>query len=185
MCHSGSIEIGLILVWHTEFVIYISNACTYSYIQLSAVITRSNIVRYYINNYINWSRISVRGWIHKRHPLPRLNGRPMGCLLWISVEKIDALITAPHCIRQIQQNSSSLWMFLFFISTEVVMDSALCGSALEASSGGRIWKQPALLKEYTLVKFTSLAFWNGNLLHLLVLYKDNNAIVSSEFGAIS
>ena len=76
-------------------------------------------------------------------------------------------------------------MFLFFISTEVVVDSALRSTALEASSGRRIWKQPALLREYTLVKSTSLAFWNGNLLHLLVLYKDNNDIISSEFDAIS
>ena len=35
-------------------------------IQSNAVITRSNIVRYYINNYRNWSRISVRCLIHKR-----------------------------------------------------------------------------------------------------------------------
>ena len=39
-------------------------------IQSSTVITESNIVRYYINNYRNWGRISIRCWIHKRHTSP-------------------------------------------------------------------------------------------------------------------
>ena len=54
-------------------------------IQSSVVITRSNIVKYYIHNYRTWSRISIRCWIHKRHPIPRPNGRAMGCFcgyLW-------------------------------------------------------------------------------------------------------
>ena len=49
-------------------------------IQSSAVITRSNIVRYLINNYRNWGRISIRCCSHKRHTIPRHNGRTMGCL---------------------------------------------------------------------------------------------------------
>ena len=36
-------------------------------LQSSAVITRSNIVRYYINDYRNWGRISTRCWIHKKN----------------------------------------------------------------------------------------------------------------------
>ena len=60
-------------------------------IQSSAVITRSNIVRYNINNYRNWCRISIRCWDYKRHPIPRPNGRAMGCLLWIFVRKLTAL----------------------------------------------------------------------------------------------
>ena len=60
-------------------------------VQSSAVITRFNIVRYYINKYRNWSRIWIRRWIHKRHPIPRPNGRAMGCLLWIFVRKLTAL----------------------------------------------------------------------------------------------
>ena len=60
-------------------------------VQLSAIITRSNIVRCYINNYRNWGRISIRCWIHKRHPIPRPNGRAMGCLLWIFVKKLTML----------------------------------------------------------------------------------------------
>ena len=39
-------------------------------------------IRYYIDNCQNWGRISVRCWIHKRHPIARPNGRSMGCL-WI------------------------------------------------------------------------------------------------------
>ena len=54
-------------------------------LQSSAGLTRSSIVRYNINNYRNWGRISVRCWIHKRHPIPRPNGRAMGCILWLSV----------------------------------------------------------------------------------------------------
>ena len=48
--------------------------------QSSAIIMRSNIVRYYINNYRNWGRISTRCWIHIWNPIPRPLGRGMGCL---------------------------------------------------------------------------------------------------------
>ena len=41
--------------------------------QSSAVIMRSNIVRYYINHYRNWGGISMRCWIHKRHDIPHPN----------------------------------------------------------------------------------------------------------------
>ena len=54
------------------------------YIQSSnVIITRSNIVRYYINNYRNWYRISIRCWIHKSHLITRPNERVMGCFFWI------------------------------------------------------------------------------------------------------
>ena len=47
-------------------------------IQLSAVITWSNIVRYYINNYRNWGRISIRCWVHKNIPYLTLTGELWG-----------------------------------------------------------------------------------------------------------
>ena len=47
-------------------------------VQWSAVITRSNIVRYYINNYRNWGRISIRCWTLKRHAIPRPHERVIG-----------------------------------------------------------------------------------------------------------
>ena len=53
------------------------------HVQWSAVITRSDIVRYYMNNYKKCVRISTRLWIHKRHPIPRPSGRVMGCPLRI------------------------------------------------------------------------------------------------------
>ena len=59
----------------------------YSHLHSRAVITRSNIVNYYINNYRNWGRISIRCWIL----IPRPNGRVMGCVLWIFVRKLTAL----------------------------------------------------------------------------------------------
>ena len=71
---------------------------SFLYIQSSAVITWSNVVRYFINNYRNWGRISIRCWIYKRHHIPRPHGRVMGHLLWIFFEKIDCVITASHCI---------------------------------------------------------------------------------------
>ena len=59
------------------------------HIQSSAVITRSSMVRYCMNNCRNWSRMSIRWWTHKRHPIPRPNGRAMGCLfqyLWDTLQ---------------------------------------------------------------------------------------------------
>ena len=50
-------------------------------IQSSAVITRFGITRYCIHHYRDRTRISSRGWIYKRHPIPRPNGRAMECLL--------------------------------------------------------------------------------------------------------
>ena len=52
-------------------------------VQWSAVITRSDIVRYYMNNYKKCIRMSTRLWIHKRHPIPRPSGRAIGCPLRI------------------------------------------------------------------------------------------------------
>ena len=40
-----------------------------------------------VKNYRNWDRISISSWIHKRHHIPRLNGRAMGWLFWIVVKK--------------------------------------------------------------------------------------------------
>ena len=62
-------------------------------IRSSAVKRRSNIVRYYISNYSNWGRISMRCLI-KNTPH---NGRAMVCLLWIFARKNDRVITELHC----------------------------------------------------------------------------------------
>ena len=78
----------------------------FSEIQWSAVITRSNIVRYYINNYNNWERISLRYWIYKRHPIPHPNGWAMGHLSRIFVRKMTWVMTAPHCTVR---PSSGIW----------------------------------------------------------------------------
>ena len=57
------------------------------FIQSSAVITRSNMVTYWINNCRNWGRISLWLLIHK------------------DLEKIDLVITASHCIRNLDGKS--------------------------------------------------------------------------------
>ena len=49
-----------------------------NHIQSSAIITWSNIVRYYINNYRNWGRISIRCLIHKDNSYIALNGELWG-----------------------------------------------------------------------------------------------------------
>ena len=59
-----------------------------SIVQSSAVITWSNIIRYYMNNYRNCGRISIRCCIYKRHLIPCPYGQAMGCLLWIFVRKL-------------------------------------------------------------------------------------------------
>ena len=49
----------------------------------SAVMARSNRVRWNINDHRNTGRILIRCWIHERYSIPRANGWAMGCLLWI------------------------------------------------------------------------------------------------------
>ena len=49
--------------WSTDF--------EQQWVQSSAIITRSNIVRYFMNNYRKSGTISVKCWIHKSHHVPR------------------------------------------------------------------------------------------------------------------
>ena len=42
-------------------------------------VTRPQWIKTYCDN---WGRIQMRVWTYKRHPIPRPNGRAMGCLLW-------------------------------------------------------------------------------------------------------
>ena len=48
------------------------------FIQSISVITQSSIVRYCINIYRHWGRISIRCWIHKTHSISRPNEQAMG-----------------------------------------------------------------------------------------------------------
>ena len=59
--------------------------------QASAIITRSNIVTYCLNSCRDWGRKSIKCWIQNRHPIPRPNGRAMGCRLWTFVRKLTGL----------------------------------------------------------------------------------------------
>ena len=54
-------------------------------------ITWSNIVRYYVNNYRNWGRVSIRCWIYKRHLKAHPNGRAMGCVFGIFMRKLTVV----------------------------------------------------------------------------------------------
>ena len=75
------------------------------YTQLSAVMTRSNIVRNYTNDCRNWGRISTRCWIHKRHPYLALTGELWGVFceyLWENWPRYNgtALYCTNHYLRQ-------------------------------------------------------------------------------------
>ena len=61
----------LICKWKLSSVNATCARCQKIIIQSSAAITLSNLVRYHINDYRNWGRISITCWIHKRHPIPR------------------------------------------------------------------------------------------------------------------
>ena len=81
-------------------------------IQWSVVITQSKIVRYYINNYRNWGRLSIKCWIYKRHPIPRPNGRAMGWLFVNICEKIGRVIMTSHCIMFLYGDTSRVWYYM-------------------------------------------------------------------------
>ena len=57
-------------------------------LQSSAIIMRSNILRYCINNCRNWGRTTIRCWIHKTHPTPHPNRGAMGSSLLICLRKL-------------------------------------------------------------------------------------------------
>ena len=58
----------------------------------STVTTRSNVIRYHINNYRNWSRISIRWWFHKRPPYLPLTGS-----YGVSFVNTWPRYNGPHC----------------------------------------------------------------------------------------
>ena len=81
-------------------------------IQSRAIIARSNIVRYCINDFWDSGRISLRCWIHKRHSIPCLNGWAMGCLLWIFLRKLTMLWqygTVYMILQRIQPVKGQAW----------------------------------------------------------------------------
>ena len=50
--------------------------------QSGASITQSIITGFSLHYWSDWSRIQIRVWTHKRHPIPQPDGWAMGCLLW-------------------------------------------------------------------------------------------------------
>ena len=80
-----------------------------SVIQSSVVIKGSNIVRYYINDYRNWGRISIRCWIDKRHPIPRLTGELWGCLLWTFVRQLTVVYNSTAVYLNISSYADLYW----------------------------------------------------------------------------
>ena len=79
----GNLTLCNKLQWHSNYTRILSpNEYFHQRIRSSAVLTRSNIVRYYINNYWNWGRISIRC------PDPQ---KTLGCLLWFFLRKLTGL----------------------------------------------------------------------------------------------
>ena len=89
-------------------------------LQSSAVITRSNVVRYCINNCRNWSRISSGYWIYQRHHIPHPNGRAMGCLFSIIFRKLTRY---NGTTLYVSSHWHQVWVTfqLFFKSFSIVM----------------------------------------------------------------
>ena len=61
-------------------------------IQLNAIITRSIIVRYLINNYRNSGRISIKCWIHKKTPHTSPQRASYGVSFVNICEQIDRVV---------------------------------------------------------------------------------------------
>ena len=63
--------VQVFLILHTVDSVYYDYIfwCTVT-VHLSVIMMRSIIVRYYMNNYRNCGKISVRCWIHKGQPIP-------------------------------------------------------------------------------------------------------------------
>ena len=82
-------------------------------IQSSAVITRFNMIRYCISNCRNWGRISIRCCIEYQSDTSPWRVS-YGVSFVDSFEKIDRVITAPHCICTTQMlhipPSDQAWM---------------------------------------------------------------------------
>ena len=75
--------------------------------QSSAVITRFNTTWYCTHLCRNWGRVSIRVWIPKRHCTHRASYGMYFGRIW---EKIDRVITAPHCILKCFTDPSHLLM---------------------------------------------------------------------------
>ena len=100
-------ELDLCL-WHNMFII-----------QSSVVITRSNIVIYYMNGYRNWGWISIRCWIYKR--------------LVNIFEKIDHVLTEPHCIWKLASEcaSTAAASTIFMFAIEITAITTTAGSCYD------------------------------------------------------
>ena len=98
LCWHLNLHIVIIKQENRNFSIYftcIINTHSYQncqYIILpSAVKTRYDVACYCTHHCRKWGRISIRDWTHKRHLIPRPDGRAMGCLSRIFWRKLTAL----------------------------------------------------------------------------------------------
>ena len=130
-------------------------------IQSSAVITRSIIRTHYTNVYRNRGRISIRFWIHERHPIHRPNGWAMGCLLLISVRKLiyvrklNKLLSKQSRHMWFETPSRSLWCHCNHLpSIQATGSSVWLGRGLNS---GHV---PASWHSATMLQWFSLAAWS-------------------------
>ena len=84
-------------------IFFISRHCII-YILSSALMTRSNIARYLINNYMNWGKISIRYWIKKDTQYFALTGELWGVFCEFKWE---------HWLRY---NGTALYLCLCFLN---------------------------------------------------------------------
>ena len=107
------LQIGIFKFWTITSAKYAGIPCLKLPVQSSAVITRFNIVRYYINEYRNWSRIWIRRWIHKDTPYLALTGEIWGVFcgyLWENWPRYNGTALYWDCIHLTE---FIIWTFIF------------------------------------------------------------------------
>ena len=74
--------------WYVHLQCYnATSASQCIYIQMTLVMTPSNITWYCLQHSIDNRRTLVGFWTHKRHPIACPYGQAMGCLMWVILGK--------------------------------------------------------------------------------------------------
>ena len=123
---------------------------------------RSNIVRYYINDYRKGGRISISCWIHKRHPIPRPNVRVMACLLWTFWPQVYQRYVKFTSIEHQQKLSWSLEMFRTFriltgLCPEIWVNKNPCVIIMVRTGLEKSWNLTLDLKSH------GILYWPGKM----------------------
>ena len=97
--------------WASYGVSFISGKSDQSFtiVQSSAVITRSNLSWWHCDNR---SKTKIRPQTHNRHPIPRPRGRAMGCVLWGFWRKLTTCWAV--CSYHVLYEYDCKWEFMIY-----------------------------------------------------------------------